>query len=102
MAFIFAAAAAAIALEGTLLVGSLALGAGESCEDTVASWLPAVVLGSEGVMSHFERRFFLGGSSSLNVHTKRNKKKVRKGLNEVLPTTYPIFSFFSAHVFKSV
>ena len=68
MAFILAAAAAATALEGTLLAGSMALGAGAGCEDTVA---PAMELGSaEGVMSHFERRFFLGGSSSLEIHTK--------------------------------
>lgn len=77
MAFILAAAAAAMALEGTLLAGSMALGAGDGCEDTVASWLPAVGLGSaEGVMSHFERRFFLGGSSSLEIHTKIDKRKV--------------------------
>ena len=73
MAFILAAAAAAIALEGTLLAGSVALGAA-SCVETEASWLPADPPGSEGVMSHFERRFFLGGSSSLNTHTKREIK----------------------------
>ena len=69
MAFILAAAAAATALEGTLLAGSMALGAGAGCEDTVAPAVGAMELGSaEGVMSHFERRFFLGGSSSLEVH----------------------------------
>ena len=77
MAFILAAAAAAIALEGTLL----ALGTGASWEDTVASWLllsDVELLGSEGVISHFERRFFLGGSSSLCTHKKRRLGNVEK------------------------
>ena len=73
MAFSLAAAAAAIALEGTLLGGSLKPGAGAGWEETVASWLSAAALGSEGVISHFERRFFLGGSSSLNAKRRVDK-----------------------------
>lgn len=54
MAFSLAAAAAAMALEGTLLGGGVL----ELC-----CWDDSVPSGA--VMSHFERRFFLGGSSSL-------------------------------------
>lgn len=107
IAFILAAAAAAIALEGTLLAGSIALGAA-SCVETEASWLSAASPGSEGVMSHFERRFFLGGSSSLNnIHThKKKQKEVKHDLKAVLQTSslphFLLLFDLSAHVFEYV
>ena len=105
MAFILAAAAAAIALEGTLLAGSLALEAGASWEDTVASWLllsAVELLGSEGVISHFERRFFLGGSSSLCTHKKKKKRlgnAEKRGATNSLPHVLQL-ALSSSHVFE--